>query len=298
MPPSEVHLIGEHHFDLEAVPRYQNAFSKLKPDVVTVESDEERLELGQRTLREFLTAQYGSFDKGITQFPNHNLNASIALRGYASVIAARTYQKSRDSKIALIDKLTPQTKELLGLGSTEAKENDKGEKDNGWAGLLKTPDPCEIALLKTLGRERIRTAQLRGYTIPETYFSGLDEIAVVATEEEMSQKNATLDTYYYLLEREEINETTDLETRDDCMLERILQQDGKIVHAGGLLHFFGDYHNLYEKLKERKVNVKRHKLIDYAYPGMIGSLLYRGVVRLEARSFRKMSQQIKREAKP
>lgn len=297
MPPSEVHLIGEHHFDLGSLPRYQNAFSKLKPDIVTVELDEERLELGQRTLREFLTAQYGSWDNGITQFPNHNLNASISLRNYASVAAAIMYRKSHNStKICLIDKLPPEVKQQLEwLYSSNPEERTENRKE--WTTLLKTPEPYEVAMFRVLGKERIIASQIRGYTIPEAYALGLDEIAITATEEELSQHVLTLDSWYYMIDREKLESTQDLETRDNSMLERILQQKGRVVHAGGLLHFFGDYHNLYEKLKEQKVNVKRHKLIDYAYPGTIGSLLYRGVIRLEARSFRKMSQQIKRDAK-
>ncbi len=297
MPPSEVHLIGEHHLDLGAVPRYQNAFSLLKPDVVTVEIDEERLELGQRSLREFLITEYGSLDNGITQFPNHNLNASIALRNFSSVVAAEIYRESHDqTKICLIDTLPLEVKQQLEwLYSSKSEEQTENHKQ--WANMMKTPEPLEIAILRVLGKERITASQMRGYTIPQAYAIGLDEIAITATEEELSQHVLTLDSWYYIIDRENLESTQDLETRDDQMVEKILQQDGRVVHAGGLLHLFGKYHNLYEKLKERKVNVKRHKLINYAHPGTIGSLLYRGAIRLEARSFRKISRQLKKDAK-
>jgi hypothetical protein len=54
-----------------------------------------------------------------------------------------------------------------------------------------------------------------------------------------------------------------LEFRDDFALSRLISYaSNKSLHVGGLEHAFGNYHNLYEKLREKSIPVERIKLCD------------------------------------
>ncbi len=48
--------------------------------------------------------------------------------------------------------------------------------------------------------------------------------------------------------------------RDIAAEEAIRNLDGRVVHVGGLAHSFGNYHNLYDRLKD--LNPRRIKLCD------------------------------------
>jgi hypothetical protein len=51
------------------------------------------------------------------------------------------------------------------------------------------------------------------------------------------------------------------EQRDEYMDEQIRDLEGTVVHFGGLDHMFGDYNNLYERLKP--LGAKRYKLNEF-----------------------------------
>jgi len=267
MPPTEVHLIGEYHFDLFAYPRYQRAFSLLQPDTISIETDRERVAAGVESLKLFLEAGYGSYKEAIKHLPSFNFEALVALHGLAGVFAAKSYPlKQNPVTIALIDSLSVQTKGTIEYTfSSPANPTEENENLEDWKGFLEEPNPYEKVLIEALGRDEWIQYSDQGLTIPQALLVGLVRISACANRKQLSETNLIMDRIYHLpinLSNHNFS-NFEVQRRDDAMLEQILSQPGKVIHAGGIAHFFGNYHNLYERLKEKGLNVTRHKLIEF-----------------------------------
>lgn len=73
------------------------------------------------------------------------------------------------------------------------------------------------------------------------------------------------DVFYKDTEKIKINDELKniLVIRDEYSINEILKLDyKKILHIGGVRHFYGNYKNMFEVLKEKGINIRRMKLCE------------------------------------
>src|SRR3989338_5743048 len=102
MPPTEVHLIGEHHYDFLTFSRYQKAFSTIQPDVISVEAENGFEAHATKSLKHLLEEAYGSTQEPLRKLHSLNFNALVAIHNLGGVYAARGYKEKQQKPVDIV----------------------------------------------------------------------------------------------------------------------------------------------------------------------------------------------------
>lgn len=232
----KVYLIGEHHLDLLSKQRYSHAFTRFQPDNISLEQISPAAQDLERA---------GNFLAGFKQ-PEAMLNC-LGLGIYS---AAQEYAASNSQVgIHFIEEISGVREELINAGITLSKENLS--KLN----LVKLI--YQQAVIKPIWPDF--ASNILDWSIIYTSL-----VEYISTGQDILQANSQLDALYPLLDTFDLdNKAVVYEQFDEVVLTKILSLDGTVVHGGGLNHIFGQYNNLYEKIKAKGIEVERYKLISF-----------------------------------
>lgn len=263
--PSEIHLIGESHLDLNKFNRYFNAFEKIRPDIISVECDEEKAKLMFEDNQKYFLTVYETVEteKLISIMGLENFQATLDLM--LGFLDSTCYYTSKNTTTKIIYSDLP-TKEIIKeLLSPE--NNLETEIIDNWKEFWKNPTIIELTLQYAVDKYILKKYQSYQENMYVTTLNSLLDQINISNPRSLRARNMFLDTLYYVNINDEMSsDLTDfirMKERDDYTIEQLLSQQGKVVHCGGFWHIYGTHNNLYDQLKKAKVKVYRHKLIDF-----------------------------------
>lgn len=295
--PTEIHLIGESHYDIFKTARYLSAFEKLKPGCISLEIDSERAEALRNDAEVFIRGIGKSVDECRFVFGEKKFTAFID--SICSFIPSVTkYCLQHGSRIEYTDgKVSSVIKAVQdglkkGLASIDSPRGVEKEHDF-WEELFTTAEPLEIALLRALGESYLTKMRNERMPVEAIALFGISFKIISSPENELETLNRKLDSIYYSSSEDLcLDEPLNPEQRDQYAAKKILSLDGIVVHCGGLGHIFGDYKNLYSRLKKEGIPVTRHRLIDFDPRPDIKQ--YKDLVRQTAEKYVRLSSEIKK----
>jgi hypothetical protein len=216
-----IHLIGEYHYDINIGSKYFATLESLKPDVITIENIPDSDNLA------------GQLAKLRRAHSAHDPFSSYTLR-----LEELSRQNPHTTK-EIIDRcfLNAIAPELIIRQYVQQHPNTQVK-------YIEVPDIDVLEGIKEIYQEIIEKSQ-DGSIFP----SSIDEWYDVT--EVMYKEPCMVDELH----------VSEHEYRDEYAAAKIKKLKGTIVHFGGLDHMFGDYHNLYERLKP--LGAKRYKLNEF-----------------------------------
>ncbi len=253
--PEKVFLLGEIHPDLDKTGRYERAFAKLKPDVITLEAPSDAP----------LAATIPSFSK----FNDY----AVASLCKGARVAAHLYQQSqpgREISLIPVDYTESGTKKLL----RELERRSTSEPPTILSASRITQLNAlyfSITTSNACGMERINASYRKSNNPAEACIDALFDLAEHGSRKELQRAVPWIDCLYLLdvLIDHELVELGDLEQRDELAVESIARMEGVVAHAGGFAHLFGSYNNLYCQLQTKGIPVERISLLDFTHPDPI-----------------------------
>ncbi len=288
--PKKVYLIGEHHWDIQKSARYSRAFEMFDPDVISIEASSNQTEEIFKHFREKVKRATGqNFQDFRRQHPINYRAARNFVFGIFDIPEAYAKIKSEGVKAVQVAYIDKRQKELSrSLSEKYFREEDESAIDEEWISVAETPLDVDIIIRGALGPERHNRLSFVARTYTTAVMHELIDLLLKGTDIEIETAQTSLDCFYFvksMLNRgifTEFSSELQIEERDAGVLERILSFEGIVVHQCGMYHSHGNYNNLYKKLKDKKVPVERHKLIDFAYPSLAETLRYRKVIKIGA----------------
>ncbi|HLC58660.1 MAG TPA: hypothetical protein VJI68_02270 [Candidatus Nanoarchaeia archaeon] len=206
----ELYLIGTQHFDPNGPRRLRKLLENKRPEVITVETDQDRIDNLENYWRELTPEKLERVAIDLHQrMPGSHIEG---IRNYLTVSGyeykeAKLYADSHGIEIIPVDKFDEEFQAAKG------DWNHPINRDS--VKFLKV----NIPRLRELVERRYNEETIK---IPE----GI--------------------------------KVTSLEYRDAHMEAKIREQHGRVVHIGGMAHFYGAYINLYDRL--RSLGAKKIKL--------------------------------------
>src|SRR3989344_2316769 len=263
--PTEIHLIGEYHHDLLKNKRYAAAIEKIKPDIISLETNEELmkevLSAGEQAIRK----EYGSKEEAIRRLGIERYSSLwdllTGIGGWLSCAERNNIPVSYvDASKELNDRLSSHFNSLCNTVDADALAKNR----DSWKEMFSSPQPYEIAILKTIGQMRVARYVLDGVPPEVAFISRLFEAVLNNDENLRFFIQREIDIWYYTeVDSELVEERLNLSSRDETIARKILSLEGRVMHCGGLNHIFGSHKNLYSLLQEKGVEVRRYKLIDF-----------------------------------
>jgi hypothetical protein len=259
--PNKVYLIGENHYDLEKEARYISAINHFKPTTVTIEYDKvsiEELELTFESTINKINTVLTLNENNVKKFETVSLG---------NVLAINRHCNENDIPIKLIDlrraKLRKQIDEMyahkVDVLKCQKPLTEKNKFLEGYGHYLEG-----IIFANAVGEERVNESCKGGMFGFENFIHALYDLTLKGTEQELNYAQKWIDCYYETYVPKDKGEVLDIEIRDEYTCEQISSLNGTIMHAGGLEHIFGNHFNLYNRLKQKGIDVERYMLIDFS----------------------------------
>ena len=263
MPPTKVYLIGETHFDLRKAERYARAFGRFRPDVITVEASEQTI------------ASYGGLIDGyVHDHPNVERHRIEFMRCLCegSFGPAFYYQRLHNGvTVVSADYSSPSLD--MEVESINSENMPSQLRIAQWKEIATDPSVGSLLLMQAFGIDEMFDCARKGINFQCATVKRLVEIIKKAAIKQISEVSQIIDCLY-LLDDHENYAAFQCESRDEYAAAKIMEQNGVVVHSGGLDHVFGENFNLYERLKTNGLNVERYQLLDFAYEPF-GPVIYK-----------------------
>lgn len=257
----KVFLVGEVHFDLDKLNRYQRALDTINPNMVTLERSIDFYEDFPSLLR---------LVRDIEQSDSLTSNKDYAFASLTvgDVIATYLYSRkqSKNGRRILCEGVDIPCQQMDIVRKQLSHYKSTITQDN--LSILYT----NIVTLNACGLERCNRVK-QSLSVPDSTKNALNfeqrsflDLVKSGSPEEIANAQQWVDCVYLF---ENINRETapigSMKKRDQFATKRILKNDGLVVHLGGYGHSYGDYDNLYQQLKRKGVSVERMSLLDFAY---------------------------------
>ncbi len=259
--PEKIYLIGEHHYDLFRRFRYGNAIDKFNPNVVSLELSKGLqkgdFEIFENLLKSFYKRNNVELAKDFFLGPDYITSCVISDR--PNIVVSYSDVLQEEVSINIENKLENRIDNLT-----------EEEVDKYYKSFISQIKPL-LYTYKALN-EKFPSSQ-KSITLFERGF--IDQkflnLLMDGSKDQVYTAQIILDFIYSLncskFELGDIAcEISEAKKRDDMMIDKLLSLDGLVLHFGGLEHFYGNYDNMYTKLKKKRVPVKRFKLVDFDHP--------------------------------
>lgn len=263
----KVYLIGEHHIDFNRPERYARVFAQFNPEIISLESEGTDCHSSEDALAKFL---YFALKRGA----KHEVLLRDVPRCFAGMsfvegahVAALFYQRLKEEEGKKV--------KIMHSDSTTRLLHYDAEKHKNFAADTFKELAMYWMIISTnaLGMERLNKIS-SSLSLPlashhaEIQDESVWDLLLSGSSEELSKTQEWYDCLYLLapeFQSPQFVEAFDGEARDDFAVDRIAQMSGVVAHLGGLSHIFGNYDNLYEKLRIKGIPVERFKLIDFSH---------------------------------
>ncbi|MBI2044604.1 hypothetical protein HYT23_00945 [Candidatus Pacearchaeota archaeon] len=215
---AQLYLVGTHHLDINGHERLEKFFDFIKPDCIGLESTAEAFERRIQDHKELaleLPLLKSMLKSNYSTEAIENIIKYLQMFGYECVASSEFSQKNPETKLVFCDVHNPKllreaTREVFG------KLVDESYKI--------TPDLMDA--------------------LAETDFQEFQRI-IDASYNDTSVKELEKKAKYFRALTIDRDEKTEEKIR-----EALKETDNNLAYIGGLLHFFGDYPNLYDRLRD------------------------------------------------
>ncbi len=245
-------LIGESHYDLFKTERYSRAFEIYDPDSLSLEYCKGN-EYSSSLNREYINS--------LTYLPDHNKTAYLDIMD-SYLEASRVFSKRTGKCYFSNDVVTSKERAYFDKRLTTFD-------DGVWQEVFNQQTFYGFIISSIFSKEYLMSCYNGRMSAFKAFLTGISKIAISSEMNHLVSSQNKLDSFYFFdpafTEEEYIDRITNLNCfdRDTFAMKRILGQSGTVVHCGGFGHFYGQYDNLFERLKREGIPVERAKLIDF-----------------------------------
>ncbi|MEK6983706.1 MAG: hypothetical protein AABX33_03970 [Nanoarchaeota archaeon] len=246
-------LVGGIHTDVEGESRLVRAIEQFRPSDLSVEALEDSVQFSQRTIDGTvgLIRDY----RGLALSDDNLERFAKYLGTYGSELkVAEAMKRKWTPKVYLVDTFVPKTKLDPSDISSYLQPEEKPD-------IIREMDEWRHVLFMHL---------TQGIKLSNSIAALLSTYLALAKYDDSTR--ARIDEYRYSSSSRirDKNMKTETEMRDTHMERRIRELwyktgrtrgAGDFMHFGGVLHIFGEYHNLFERLRD--LNPVRYKLNEF-----------------------------------
>ncbi len=270
--PTKVYLLGEMHDDLEKTARYKRALSYFDPDFITTENTEPNIRKEAEQFDECIQAHW------------HHLRSDKN----RNFLATRDYMFGDCALFSYVKETNLEQQCQRFVWPIDIRNNLEQKLQQ--LANQKLPDESTLKLLASISANQHYRGVIYSNALKKNHIHSAQElrnafidVCLHGLPKDLDRMQFWFDCLYYLPKDVQETLSFDVENRDDHMAKEILSFDGVVFHSSGIEHVYGNYHNLYERLRKAKIPVERHMLIEFAKDNAIRSFIYRQQIKYTAK---------------